>query len=90
MEADGVDIASGDWGLAKTGVATKAPQGAGRLISRDVKKAVLFRFPTMYGYESWVLHKAEQLGFLFVKSGPFVRSSFQADDVLNKFTFIRQ
>jgi len=63
MEADGVDIASGDWGLAKTGVATKAPQGAGRLISRDVKKAVLFRFPTMYGYESWVLHKAEQLGF---------------------------
>jgi glycosyltransferase involved in cell wall biosynthesis len=63
MKTDLVDIASGDWGFAKHGPSTKAPQGAGRMVSGNVMKAIHHRFPAMYGYESWVLHKAEQLGF---------------------------
>ena len=53
-----VDIMSGDWGIPQD-----APCGAGRMVSQKVMKAVGFRFPVMYGYESWLLYKAEQLGF---------------------------
>lgn len=63
MEADQVDVASGDWGLPGTVDQRKAPQGAGRLVSDRVMKSLDYGFPEIYGYESWLLHKAEQLGF---------------------------
>jgi len=63
MSEDRIDVASGDWGVPLPLDRQKAPQGAGRLVTRRVMKELGFRFPTMYGYESWLLHKAEQLGF---------------------------
>jgi hypothetical protein len=63
MVTANVDVASGDWGLPSPLDKQKAPQGAGRLVSHRVMETVGFRFPICYGYESWLLHKAEQLGF---------------------------
>jgi len=63
MVTESVDVASGDWGLPNPLDKQKAPQGAGRLVSRSVMAAVGFHFPIRYGYESWLLGKAEQLGF---------------------------
>lgn len=63
MKNDGVDVASGDWGVPSALDGKKAPQGAGRMVTQKAMKALGYRFPIIYGYESWLLHKAEQLGF---------------------------
>jgi glycosyltransferase involved in cell wall biosynthesis len=40
-----------------------APEGGGRIVSMVFLKKIGMRFPTFYGYESWILYKALQLGF---------------------------
>lgn len=69
MQQDKVDVASGDWGVPSPVDRRKAPQGAGRMVSRNVMQALRFGFPKVYGYESYLLHKAEQLGFRLANYG---------------------
>jgi glycosyltransferase involved in cell wall biosynthesis len=63
MERDRVDVGSGDWREASRFDLQKAPTGAGRLVSRRMMATMNWRFPEMYGYESYVLSKAEQVGY---------------------------
>jgi len=39
-----------------------APEGGGRMISVPFLRRIGGRVPTFYGYESWILYKASQLG----------------------------
>jgi glycosyltransferase involved in cell wall biosynthesis len=41
----------------------KVPEGAGRLIDNKFFRSIGNRYPPYYGYESWILFKALQLGF---------------------------
>jgi glycosyltransferase involved in cell wall biosynthesis len=47
----------------KSAIGISAPEGGGRIYAYPFFKAHVGRFPTSYGYESWVLYKAHQLGF---------------------------
>ncbi|MEM2855828.1 MAG: glycosyltransferase family A protein [Candidatus Nitrosocaldaceae archaeon] len=41
----------------------RVPEGAGRLIDNTFFKKIGYKYPPYYGYESWILFKALQLGF---------------------------
>ncbi len=41
----------------------KVPEGAGRLIDNKFFRSIGNRYPPYYGYETWILFKALQLGF---------------------------
>lgn len=56
-------IASGDWGLKPPPDLVKAPQGAGRFVREIFWKRVGGRYPVAYGWETWLLFKALQLGY---------------------------
>jgi glycosyltransferase involved in cell wall biosynthesis len=56
-------IASGDWGVPPPPSRIKPPQGAGRFIREDFWRRLGGRYPDAYGWETWVLFKAMELGF---------------------------
>jgi glycosyltransferase involved in cell wall biosynthesis len=39
------------------------PEGGGRMISMPFLKKLGMRFPTFYGYETWIVYKALQMGY---------------------------
>ena len=43
------------------------PEGAGRLVRMSYFKKIGFHYPPFYGYESWILYKALQLGYKVLK-----------------------
>lgn len=56
-------IASGDWGVPPPPDWIKAPQGAGRFIRESFWQEVGGKYPVAYGWESWLLFKALELGY---------------------------
>jgi glycosyltransferase involved in cell wall biosynthesis len=59
-------IASGTRGL-KASDYMSFPEGSGRMIRMSFFKKIGFYFPPYYGYESWILYKALQLGYKIKK-----------------------
>jgi len=55
-------VASGDWQTLSPGT-VKPPQGAGRFIKESFWREVGGKYPVAYGWESWLLYKAQQLGY---------------------------
>jgi len=56
-------VASGTRGLRIRAAEENLPEGAGRLVRQSFFKAVGGHYPPKYGYESWILYKALQLGY---------------------------
>jgi len=56
-------IVSGDWGVPPPPDWIKAPQGAGRFIKESFWREVGGKYPVAYGWESWLLFKAMELGY---------------------------
>jgi glycosyltransferase involved in cell wall biosynthesis len=56
-------IASGDWGVKPPPDKIKPPQGSGRIVREWFMIMVGGRYPERYGWESWLLLKAIQLGY---------------------------
>lgn len=56
-------VASGSRRLKIQSFARRVPEGAGRLIDNKFFNAIGGGYPPQYGYESWILFKALQLGF---------------------------
>jgi glycosyltransferase involved in cell wall biosynthesis len=69
MEKDRrVVIASGEIkGVRTRRSRNPAPEGGGRMINAQFLYKTGNRFPTFYGYESWILYKALQLGYKLAK-----------------------
>jgi len=55
-------VVSGDWGSHSSGM-RKPPQGSGRFVRESFWNLVGRRYPVKYGWESWLIFKAQQLGF---------------------------
>ncbi len=56
-------IASGDWGISPSPDWIKAPQGAGRFVEENFWREAGGKYPVAYGWESWLLFKALELGY---------------------------
>jgi glycosyltransferase involved in cell wall biosynthesis len=56
-------IVSGDCGVPPPPNWIKAPQGAGRIVKENFWQRIGGRYPLAYGWESWVLFKALELGY---------------------------
>jgi len=59
QEKKQVVVASGSW----PGSSGRMPHGAGRLVCMDFMKKVGGRYPVAYGWETWLLYKALELGY---------------------------
>jgi len=59
-------VVSGNRGLSQSDYLS-FPEGAGRLVRMSFFKKIGFNFPPYYGFESWILYKALQLGFKIKK-----------------------
>lgn len=56
-------VASGRRELKVKSFVKRAPEGSGRLIDNKFFNTISGKYPPYYGYESWILFKALQLGF---------------------------
>jgi glycosyltransferase involved in cell wall biosynthesis len=56
-------IASGSRGIRSFQDTLLLPEGAGRLIRSNFFAMLGYRHPPYYGYESWILYKALQIGY---------------------------
>ena len=54
-----VVVASGSW----AGSSGQMPHGAGRFVRMDFMRKVGGRYPVAYGWETWLLYKALELGY---------------------------
>ena len=54
-----VVVASGSW----LGSSNQMPHGGGRLVRMDFMRRVGGRYPVAYGWETWLLYKALELGY---------------------------
>ncbi|MGI0091383.1 MAG: glycosyltransferase family A protein [Nitrososphaerales archaeon] len=64
-------VASGDW-IASRGRSGQVPHGGGRFVKMSFMEKVGGRYPVAYGWETWILYKALELGYR-VKIFPDVR-----------------
>jgi hypothetical protein len=85
MEKDPrVGVASGDWIDSHARQGDQMPHGGGRFVLTSLMNQIGGRYPIVYGWETWLLYKAMQLGYS-VKIFPEVRYShlrpFQAGNL---------
>ena len=71
-------VVSGSRGLEQSD-SLSLPEGAGRLVRLSFFKQVDYSFPPYYGYESWILYKALQLGY---KINKFINIRYEHARVL--------
>jgi glycosyltransferase involved in cell wall biosynthesis len=57
-----IAIASGDW-LSSKGRENQMPHGGGRFVRMEFMEEVGMRYPVAYGWETWLLYKALQIGY---------------------------
>jgi glycosyltransferase involved in cell wall biosynthesis len=67
-----IAVASGDWIGPQNSVGEKMPHGGGRFVRMSLMNQIGERYPVAYGWETWLLYKAMQLGYL-VKIYPRIR-----------------
>ncbi|MDA4111217.1 MAG: glycosyltransferase family 2 protein, partial [Thaumarchaeota archaeon] len=65
-------VASGDWSGTHGMWGEKTPHGGGRLVRTSFMDRVGARYPVAYGWETWLVYKAMQLGYS-VKLFPDIR-----------------
>lgn len=58
---DKLVVASGDW-LSSRGRGNQMPHGGGRFVKVDFMEKIGWSYPVAYGWETWLLYKAMQMG----------------------------
>jgi len=61
-EAGRIAVASGSW-LSRAGRSDQMPHGGGRFVRMDFMERIGGRYPIAYGWETWLLYKALELGY---------------------------
>ncbi|HXQ91884.1 MAG TPA: glycosyltransferase family A protein [Nitrososphaerales archaeon] len=56
-------VASGDWLSSSGRKGAQMPHGGGRFVKMSYLSRIGGRYPVAYGWETWLLYKAMQLGF---------------------------
>jgi glycosyltransferase involved in cell wall biosynthesis len=56
-------VASGDWLSSRGRRGDQMPHGGGRFVKTSYLSSIGGRYPVVYGWETWLLYKAMQLGF---------------------------
>lgn len=73
MEQDSkLVVSSGEWLSGRGRGGDQMPHGGGRLVKMTYMRSVSNRYPVAYGWETWLLYKALQMGYK-VKLFPDVR-----------------
>ncbi len=73
MESDPeLVVSSGEWLVARGRSGDQMPHGGGRIVRNSYMNQVGGRYPIAYGWETWLLYKALELGYK-VKLYPDVR-----------------
>jgi glycosyltransferase involved in cell wall biosynthesis len=63
MEKDpSIVVASGEW-IDSPGRSNQMPHGGGRLVRMEFMEKLNGRYPIAYGWETWLLYKAMELGY---------------------------
>lgn len=62
MDEENVAVSSGDW-LSLRGRSNQMPHGGGRFVKTDYMERIGGRYPVAYGWETWLLYKALELGY---------------------------
>jgi glycosyltransferase involved in cell wall biosynthesis len=79
-----IAVASGEW-IDSPGRSNQMPHGGGRIIRTDFMEELGGRYPVAYGWETWLLYKAMELGYK-VKIFPDLRyrhmRAFQSKNLL--------
>ncbi len=79
-----IAVASGDWIGPQNAVGEQMPHGGGRIVRTTFMNQIGGRYPIVYGWETWLLYKALQLGYV-VKIFPKIRyrhlRAFQAGNL---------
>jgi glycosyltransferase involved in cell wall biosynthesis len=56
-------VASGDWITSRGRTGEQMPHGGGRFVKMSFMKKIGGRYPVAYGWETWLLYKAQELGY---------------------------